>query len=74
MVLKSKGPITIQITFNRIDGEIEVGTSAHFTYAPDEYPDVSAKKGIPISHTPTQETQIKNFAKNVWLPQIEASL
>jgi len=74
MPLKSKDPITVQITFTRVDGEVEVETSAHFEYAPDEYPNVSARKGIPITHTPTQETQIKTFAKNVWLPQIEASL
>uniref|UniRef100_A0A6M3K5A7 Uncharacterized protein n=1 Tax=viral metagenome TaxID=1070528 RepID=A0A6M3K5A7_9ZZZZ len=75
MPLKANNPIMVQITFSRNeDGEVEIETSAHFEYGAAEYPHISARKGIPITHTPTQEGQIKNFAKNVWLPQIEASL
>ena len=75
MPLVAGNPIKVEITFSRNDlGEVEVETSAHFEYSATEYPQCSAKKGIPITHTPTQTTQIKSFAKNVWLPQVEASL
>ena len=74
MALVVSNPIEIKIVFSDEGGTIDVDTSAHFTYTAEEYPDCSARKGIPIVHTSAQIAQIKSFASAVWLPQIEASL
>ena len=74
MALITRNPIEIKIVFEVENNEVSIETSAHFEYTAEEYPGCSARKGIPITHTLQQETQIKTFAKNVWLPQIKASL
>jgi len=50
-----------------------ITASADLTIGLEEYPEYNLRKGIPITLTPTQETTIKNFVKNVVLPQAEAA-
>ncbi len=46
--------------------------SADLTIVLSEYPDwVAQRKGIPITFTPSQQTQIQNFVASVVLPQAE---
>jgi len=70
MAKKIKNPIEIKFLFEGegIDGEMDL--SAHYGVGADEYLEFNNRKGMPIVLTPTQETQIKRFAKDVIYPQI----
>ena len=48
-----------------------VAVSADLVIHYEEYPEIETRKGIAIELTPEQETQVKNFVKNVVLPQVE---
>lgn len=62
-------PFEIKLVFNIVDGDIELEPSAHYGVS-CEYGDLG-RKGRPLIHTPQQEQQIKDFAKNVWYSQIK---
>ena len=53
------------------DGSWEVGVSADLTVGLEEYPEWTIRKGILIMMTGAQETIVRNFVKNVVLPQAE---
>lgn len=55
-------------------GVWQLRTSATLAVAIEEYPDFEPKKkGISINLTAAEETVIKNFVKDVVLPQAEAA-
>lgn len=55
------------------DGSWSVQTNALLTIGLDEYPDFSTTKDVPILLTTSEEIVIKNFVKNVVLPQAEGA-
>jgi len=62
-------PMELKIEFEYDGTEIQVKLSAHYGRDSEG---VSDRKGMPITLTTTQETQIKNFTRSVVIPQINA--
>jgi len=62
-------PMELKVDFEYDGTEVTVKLSAHYGRGSDG---ISDRKGIPITLTATQEAAIKNFAKNVVIPQIKA--
>ena len=69
----TKNPILIQLEWTHEGDTWTVNPSVHYVVGADEYPELDTRKGMPIVLTPTQETQVKAFAKNVVYPQILAN-
>lgn len=64
-----QNPFEIQLIFTIENGNIELEPSAHYGMS-CEYGELG-RKGRELTHTPQQEQAIKDFAKNVWYPQIK---
>ena len=62
-------PMELKVDFEYDGTEVTVNLSAHYGRNSEG---VSDRKGIPIILTTAQETTIKNFTKNVVIPQIKA--
>jgi len=73
MAKKIKNPIEIKLVFEHGEMTWEIDPSVHYGVGASEYPEFNHRKGMPIELTPAQETQIKNFAKDVVYPQILAN-
>lgn len=50
--------------------EWEVNASADLIVCPEDHSDFEKRKGLAIELTTQQETMIKNFVKDVVLPQV----
>ena len=63
-------PMELRILFELEGSDVSVRLKATYGRGSDGVED---RRGILIDLTPTQETQIKNFTKNVVVPQIKAA-
>lgn len=68
-----KNPIELKLVFNHNDSIWELEPSVHYGVSAEEYPTLEVRKGLPIILTLAQETQVKNFARDVVYPQILAN-
>lgn len=71
MAKELANPLQLVVDFEAVDADITVELSAHYKLT-DEY-GLEMRKGMPITLTPSQETNIKDFTKNVILPQIKSN-
>ena len=61
----------IEVRFEGFPPDWDVEMSVDFVISVEEHPEFKMRKGIPVTLTPQEEAQIKNFVKDVVLPQIE---
>jgi len=62
-----ENPLTIYLTVNVENGEIEIAAAANYGISSD---DVHERRGLALTLTPEIEAQSKAFARDVVLPQI----
>lgn len=68
MAKQLENPFEIKVVIN--EGGTEVDVSAHYGITCEH--GGLGRKGLPITLTSTQRTQVVNMAKNIVLPQIKA--
>jgi len=61
-------PFELIVKFQYNGVNVEVDLSAHYGVTSEG---VTDRRGVPIELTPTNKTAIKNFVKNVVIPQIK---
>lgn len=66
MAKQLENPFEIKLVFTIENGNIELDPSAHYGLS-CEHGSIG-RKGRPLTHTPQQEQQIKDFARDVWYP------